>query len=108
MRWKVNTRRFLLMWCIVRWREIHERADAVRRERFKAMAAEGVKYLEENREKDGVNSTESGLQFRVLTQGEGAIPARTDRVRVAFTPVSLLMAPYLTAPSRAANRLNSR
>ncbi|MBE8388513.1 FKBP-type peptidyl-prolyl cis-trans isomerase, partial [Leptospira interrogans serovar Pomona] len=48
-------------------REIHERADAVRRERFKAMAAEGVKYLEENREKDGVNSTESGLQFRVLT-----------------------------------------
>ncbi|MDJ3542368.1 FKBP-type peptidyl-prolyl cis-trans isomerase [Salmonella enterica] len=66
-------------------REIHERADAVRRERFKAMAAEGVKYLEENREKDGVNSTESGLQFRVLTQGEGAIPARTDRVRVHYT-----------------------
>ncbi|EDD7093488.1 peptidylprolyl isomerase [Salmonella enterica subsp. enterica serovar Enteritidis] len=62
-------------------REIHERADAVRRERFKAMAAEGVKYLEENREKDGVNSTE----FRVLTQGEGAIPARTDRVRVHYT-----------------------
>lgn len=66
-------------------REIHERADAVRRERFQAMAADGVKYLEENREKDGVNSTESGLQFRVLTQGEGAIPARTDRVRVHYT-----------------------
>ncbi|KAE9798165.1 peptidylprolyl isomerase, partial [Escherichia coli] len=65
-------------------REIHERADAVRRERFQAMAADGVKYLEENREKDGVNSTESGLQFRVLTQGEGAIPARTDRVRVHY------------------------
>ncbi|VDZ81289.1 peptidyl-prolyl cis-trans isomerase [Salmonella bongori] len=42
-------------------REIHERADAVRRERFKEMAAEGVKYLEENREKDGVNSTEIGF-----------------------------------------------
>src|SRR5690606_13090799 len=55
-------------------REIHERADAVRRERFEAMASEGVKYLDENREKDGVNSTESGLQFRVLTQGEGPIP----------------------------------
>lgn len=25
-------------------REIHERADAVRRQRFRAMAAEGVKY----------------------------------------------------------------
>ena len=64
-------------------REIHERADAVRRERFQAMAADGVD-LEENH-KEGVNSTESGLQFRVLTQGEGSIPARTDHVRVHYT-----------------------
>ncbi len=28
-------------------REIHERADAVRRERFRAMAADGQKYLDE-------------------------------------------------------------
>ena len=49
------------------------------------MAAEGVKYLEENAKKEGVNSTESGLQFRVINQGEGAIPARTDRVRVHYT-----------------------
>ncbi len=89
-------------------REIHERADAVRRERFKAMAAEGVKYLEENREKDGVNSTESGLQFRVLTQGAKARFRRVPTAYACITPVSLLMAPYLTAPSRAANRLNSR
>ncbi len=66
-------------------REIHERADAVRRQRFQAMVAEGVKYLEENAKKEGVNSTESGLQFRVINQGEGAIPARTDRVRVHYT-----------------------
>ncbi len=46
---------------------------AVRRQRFQAMAAEGVKYLEENAKKEGVNSTESGLQFRVINQGEGAI-----------------------------------
>ncbi len=32
-----------------------------------------------------MNSTESGLQFRVINQGEGAIPARTDRVRVHYT-----------------------
>jgi len=66
-------------------REIHERADAVRRERQQAMAADGQKYLDENREREGVNSTESGLQFRVITQGEGAIPARKDRVRVHYT-----------------------
>jgi len=66
-------------------REIHERADAVRRERQQAMAADGQKYLDENREREGVNSTESGLQFRVLTQGEGTIPSRKDRVRVHYT-----------------------
>ncbi|WP_336286399.1 FKBP-type peptidyl-prolyl cis-trans isomerase [Cronobacter dublinensis] len=66
-------------------REIHERADAVRRERQQEMAVEGQKYLDENRERDGVNSTESGLQFRVLTQGEGPTPSRKDRVRVHYT-----------------------
>lgn len=66
-------------------REIHERADAVRRERQQAMAADGQKYLDENRDREGVNSTESGLQFRVLVQGEGVIPARKDRVRVHYT-----------------------
>jgi len=66
-------------------REMHERAEAVRDERTKEMAAEGAKYLEENRQREGVNSTESGLQFRVLNQGEGAIPSRQDRVRVHYT-----------------------
>ncbi|MFA1645416.1 MAG: FKBP-type peptidyl-prolyl cis-trans isomerase, partial [Enterobacteriaceae bacterium] len=66
-------------------REIHERADAVRRARFEEMAAEGEKYLQENSQREGVNSTESGLQFRVITQGEGAIPARTNHVRVHYT-----------------------
>ncbi|MBG6242365.1 MAG: peptidylprolyl isomerase [Candidatus Symbiopectobacterium sp. Dall1.0] len=66
-------------------REIHERADAVRRERQQALAVEGQNFLADNAGKDGVNQTESGLQFRVLTQGEGAIPAHQDRVRVHYT-----------------------
>nr|WED69569.1 FKBP-type peptidyl-prolyl cis-trans isomerase [Pectobacterium colocasium] len=66
-------------------REIHERADAVRRERQQVLAVEGQQFLAENAQKEGVNSAESGLQFRVLTQGEGAIPARQDRVRVHYT-----------------------
>ena len=66
-------------------REIHERADAVRRERQQSLAAEGQKYLEEDRGREGVSSTESGLQFRVLTQGEGPIPSRKDHVRVHYT-----------------------
>lgn len=66
-------------------REIHERADAVRTEKQKSMAVEGQKFLEENQKRDDVTITESGLQFSVINQGEGAIPARTDRVRVHYT-----------------------
>ncbi|WP_042959152.1 FKBP-type peptidyl-prolyl cis-trans isomerase [Erwinia tasmaniensis] len=66
-------------------REVHERAEVVRQERQKALAVEGQKFLEENAQREGVSSTESGLQFSVLTQGEGAIPSRQDRVRVHYT-----------------------
>jgi FKBP-type peptidyl-prolyl cis-trans isomerase FklB len=66
-------------------REVHERAEAVRQERQKAMAVEGQKFLEDNAQREGVSSTETGLQFSVLTQGEGAIPSRQDRVRVHYT-----------------------
>ncbi|MFC3396566.1 FKBP-type peptidyl-prolyl cis-trans isomerase [Brenneria rubrifaciens] len=66
-------------------REVHERADSVRRERQQALAVEGQQFLAENVRKEGVSSTESGLQFRVLTQGEGEIPGRQDRVRVHYT-----------------------
>lgn len=66
-------------------RDIHERAERVRNERQQALAAEGQTFLTENAEKEGVSLTESGLQFRVLTQGEGEIPSRQDRVRVHYT-----------------------
>lgn len=66
-------------------REIHERADSARREQQEKMAEEGVRFLEENAKRSEVNSTESGLQFEVLHQGEGSIPARQDRVRVHYT-----------------------
>ncbi|MGV3344771.1 FKBP-type peptidyl-prolyl cis-trans isomerase [Enterobacteriaceae bacterium LUAb1] len=66
-------------------REVHERADAVRQVRQQSMAAEGHSYLAENAQREGVSTTESGLQFSVIKQGDGAIPARTDRVRVHYT-----------------------
>jgi len=66
-------------------REIHERADAVRREQQKGLAEAGQKFLEENAKNDDVTVTESGLQFKVLAKGEGTIPARQDQVRVHYT-----------------------
>lgn len=66
-------------------RTMHERAEAVRQERQAELADAGKVFLEENVKNEGVKVTESGLQYKVLTAGEGAIPARTDHVRVHYT-----------------------
>jgi FKBP-type peptidyl-prolyl cis-trans isomerase FkpA/FKBP-type peptidyl-prolyl cis-trans isomerase FklB len=46
--------------------------------------AEGEAYLAENGARDGVTTTESGLQYEVLTQGDGPMPTAEDRVRVHY------------------------
>lgn len=49
-----------------------------------ASLAEGQKFLEENAKKDGVQVTESGIQYVVLTDAEGEKPAATDTVKVHY------------------------
>ena len=44
----------------------------------------GIKFLEENAKKDGVIVTPSGLQYKVLVQGEGQVPQPTDKVMVNY------------------------
>ncbi|MEA9393083.1 FKBP-type peptidyl-prolyl cis-trans isomerase [Acerihabitans sp. TG2] len=66
-------------------RIIHERADAVRIERQQHLAVAGQEFLDSNAKQQGVRVTESGLQFKVITQGEGTIPTRQDRVSVHYT-----------------------
>jgi FKBP-type peptidyl-prolyl cis-trans isomerase FkpA len=46
--------------------------------------AEGQKFLEDNKAKEGVVTTESGLQYEVLTAGEGDKPAAEDTVEVHY------------------------
>ena len=44
----------------------------------------GTAYLTENAAKEGVITTESGLQYEVLTAGEGAKPTASDEVTVHY------------------------
>ena len=44
----------------------------------------GEDFLKENKTKEGVITTPSGLQYKVLKQGEGAVPQRTDKVKVHY------------------------
>ena len=52
----------------------------------------GADYLAENAKKEGVSVTESGLQYSVITQGDGAKPGATDQVTdsIAQSPNSIL------------------
>src|SRR4029077_6798797 len=45
---------------------------------------EGAKFLEENKKKEGVKTTDSGLQYKVLKDGNGAQPKATDTVTVNY------------------------
>lgn len=54
-----------------------EKGDAKRKE-------EGVKYLADNKAKEGVKVTASGLQYKVLTPGDGPSPTTNDVVSVQY------------------------
>jgi FKBP-type peptidyl-prolyl cis-trans isomerase len=46
--------------------------------------AEGLAYLEENKKKEGVIVTDSGLQYQIIKQGEGEKAKLTDQVKVEY------------------------
>ena len=63
----------------------------VQESRTKKMAAIAEKnqkaeeaFLAENKKKEGVITTESGMQYMVLEKGDGPIPQRTDKVKVHY------------------------
>ena len=46
--------------------------------------AAGEKFLAENKTKEGVKTTASGLQYKVITEGQGEIPNDTCKVKVNY------------------------
>jgi FKBP-type peptidyl-prolyl cis-trans isomerase FklB len=47
-------------------------------------AADGTKFLEENKKKEGVKTTASGLQYKVIKEGSGPQAKATDIVTVNY------------------------
>lgn len=44
----------------------------------------GIKFLEENKSKEGVVTLPSGLQYKIITEGKGAIPTAESTVKVNY------------------------
>lgn len=53
-------------------------------EQYGANKAAGIAWLENNKNAEGVVTTESGLQYKIITLGNGEKPKETDRVKVNY------------------------
>ncbi len=53
-------------------------------EKAEKMKAKGEAWLAENAKKEGVTTTASGLQYEVITEGDGPQPTATDKVTVHY------------------------
>lgn len=64
--------------------EISQIMQAKQKEQSTHLSAEGEAFLAENAKKEGVTTLESGLQYEIITAGEGAKPSLTSTVRTHY------------------------
>ena len=67
---------------------VKENMEAIKAKALEAKYGEnkaaGIKFLEENKTKEGVITTESGLQYKVIKAGKGEIPTKESSVKVNY------------------------
>ena len=61
-----------------------DKMEANRMAKIKALTEKGRAFLAENAKKEGVICLPSGLQYKVLKQGDGIVPQKTDKVKVHY------------------------
>jgi len=65
-------------------KELMAKQEAKAKEDADKNKAAGVAFLAENGKKEGIKTTASGLQYKVLTEGTGKSPTATDTVTVNY------------------------
>lgn len=63
---------------------VNTRVQAKQAEQASKLSAEGTQFLAENAKRDGITVTASGLQYEVLSDGQGATPTSTAKVRTHY------------------------
>jgi FKBP-type peptidyl-prolyl cis-trans isomerase FklB len=64
---------------------VQKHMQALESKKYQGNLEEGKKFLEENSKRPGVVTLPSGLQYEILTPGNGPIPKSNDKVRVHYT-----------------------
>lgn len=65
-------------------KEMQKIAEAEANEKAMAMKKEGMDFLAAKGKEEGVQTTNTGLQYKVLQEGTGAMPSASDRVEVHY------------------------
>ena len=63
---------------------IQEYVNTLKEELHKGTKEEGELFLQQNAKKNGITTTNSGLQYEVLEQGNGEKPTKEDNVSVHY------------------------
>lgn len=63
---------------------IRDQMQAKQADDAKGKAGEGEQFLAENAKREGITVTESGLQYEILTAGDGEKPVATSTVRTHY------------------------
>ena len=77
--------------------------EAIVEYRVACVKDDAAKFLTENKKKEGVERTQSGLQYQVIKSGEGKSPTKDSTVKVHYTG-TLVNGTKSTARSIEANR----
>ena len=64
--------------------KMEEIKENTKQEKYSGNMTSGVKFLSENKSKEGVNTTQSGLQYKIITEGNGIIPDEKSKVKVNY------------------------
>ena len=65
--------------------EISAKMEAGKKSQYEAIVAQGAKFLAENKTREGVKETASGLQYIVVKEGDGEKPTASSTVSVHYT-----------------------
>jgi FKBP-type peptidyl-prolyl cis-trans isomerase FklB len=68
----------------VAFNEIHQRMQAAKAGENEEAIAAGQAFLQENSQREGVSVTDSGLQYEVITAGDGEKPTAASTVRTHY------------------------
>jgi FKBP-type peptidyl-prolyl cis-trans isomerase FklB len=64
--------------------KMDEIREIYKKDKYAEAIAANEKFLSDNRNKDGVKMTESGLQYRIIMEGQGDVPDEKSKVKVHY------------------------